>query len=40
MKQLFLIVTTLLAVATGAKADVEINSTNFPDQNFRNYLLS
>ena len=40
MKQLFLIVTALLAVATGAKAGVEINSTYFPDQNFRNYLLS
>ena len=40
MKQLILLVTALLAVATSAKADVEINSTNFPDANFRNYLLS
>ena len=36
---LFLILTTLMAIATGAKADVEINETNFPDPNFRNYLL-
>ena len=40
MKQFFLIFTALLAMATGAKADVKINSTNFPDANFRNYLLS
>ena len=40
MKHLILLVTALLAVATGAKADVEINSTNFPDANFHNYLLS
>lgn len=40
MKQFFLIITALLAMATGAKADVEINSENFPDANFRSYLLS
>ena len=40
MKQLILLVTALLAVATSAKANVNINSTNFPDANFRNYLLS
>ena len=40
MKKLFLIITALLAIATGAKADVTINSENFPDANFRNYLLS
>ncbi|MBO7139923.1 MAG: hypothetical protein J6W19_05040 [Prevotella sp.] len=40
MKQIFLIVAALVAIATGAKADVEINSTNFPDANFRSYLLS
>ncbi|MBO7141223.1 MAG: leucine-rich repeat domain-containing protein [Prevotella sp.] len=40
MKQFFLIVAALVAIATGAKADVEINSTNFPDDNFRNYLLA
>ena len=40
MKQFFLIVAALVAIAMGAKADVTINSTNFPDDNFRNYLLS
>ena len=39
MKQLFLIA-ALVSIATGAKADVIINSTTFPDDNFRNYLLS
>ena len=28
-----------LLMAMAAKADVEINETNFPDANFRNYLL-
>ena len=40
MKQFFLIFTALLAMATGAKADVEINSANFPDANFRSFLLA
>ena len=40
MKQFFLIVAALVAIATGAKADVIINSTTFPDDNFSNYLLN
>ena len=40
MKQFFLIVAALVSIATGAKADVIINSTNFPDDNFSNYLLN
>ena len=40
MKKNLLILLSLLTIATGAKADVEINSANFPDANFRNYLLS
>lgn len=41
MKSNFLLILlALLAIVTGAKADVEINSTNFPDANFRSYLLS
>ena len=39
VKTLLLSVFTLLA-ATTARADVEINETNFPDENFRNYLLN
>lgn len=27
-----------MAIATSARADVEINATNFPDDNFRNYV--
>ncbi len=40
MKKHLLLLLSLLAIAIGAKADVEINSENFPDDNFRNYLLS
>ena len=39
MKRYLLLLLSLLAIAIGAKADVEINSANFPDANFRNYLL-
>ena len=39
MKRKLLLLTVLLSVMT-AWADVEINETNFPDENFRNYLLS
>ena len=38
-KSIYLLLLALLAIATGAKADVQINSTNFPDPNFRSYLL-
>ena len=37
MKKCLLLLLSLLAI--GAKADVEINSENFPDDIFRNYLL-
>ena len=40
MKRYLLILLSLLAIATGAKADVEINSENFPDANFRSFLLA
>ena len=39
MKKLLLLLTVLTA-SLAASADVTINSTNFPDANFRNYLLS
>ena len=39
MKRYLLLLLSLLAIAIGAKADVEINSANFPDDIFRNYLL-
>ena len=39
MKRKILLLTVLLSAMT-AWADVEINETNFPDENFRNYLLS
>ena len=39
MKKYLLLLLSLLAIAIGAKADVEINSDNFPDDIFRNYLL-
>jgi len=39
MKRKLLLLTVLLSAMT-AWADVEINETNFPDENFRNYLLS
>ena len=40
MKKIFLLITVLLTIVTGAKADVTINRTNFPDDKFRNYLLA
>ena len=40
MKKYLLLLLSLLAIAIGAKADVEINSANFPDDIFRNYLLA
>ncbi|MBR5169226.1 MAG: leucine-rich repeat domain-containing protein [Muribaculaceae bacterium] len=40
MKKLLLISLLLLIGALAARADVTINSTNFPDANFRAYLLS
>ncbi len=40
MKRYLLLLLSLLAIAIGTKADVEINSDNFPDDIFRNYLLS
>ena len=39
MKKLLLLLTVLTA-SLAARADVVINTTNFPDANFRNYLLS
>ena len=39
MKSIFLlIIIALLAIVTGAKAAVTINSTNFPDETFRSYV--
>ena len=40
MKKLLLIFLTVLTASLAARADVTINATNFPDANFRNYLLS
>ena len=40
MKKLIFILITVLMAALAARADVTINATNFPDANFRNYLLS
>ena len=39
MKKQLLLLIALLAIATGARADVAINTTIFPDQAFREYLL-
>ena len=39
MKKQQLLLFALLAIATGAKANVAINETNFPDEAFRNFLL-
>ena len=39
MKKIFFLLTALLTAMT-AWADVEINETNFPDENFRAWLLS
>ena len=40
MKSFLLTTLTLLLAVVAARADVTINSTNFPDAAFRNYLLS
>ncbi|MBE6317150.1 MAG: BspA family leucine-rich repeat surface protein [Bacteroidales bacterium] len=40
MKKLIFIFITVLMAALAARADVTINATNFPDANFRNYLMS
>ena len=40
MKKLLLIFLTLLTASLAANADVTINATNFPDANFRSYLMS
>ena len=40
MKKLLLFSLAALMAALAAHADVTINSTNFPDANFRSYLLS
>ena len=40
MKKLLLIFLTMLTASLAANADVTINATNFPDANFRSYLLS
>ena len=40
MKKYLLLLLSLLTIAIGAKADVEINSENFPDTNFRSFLLA
>ena len=40
MKKTLLIISMALLTAMSAWADVQINETNFPDENFRNLLLS
>jgi Leucine-rich repeat (LRR) protein len=40
MKKPLLILLTVLMATLAAHADVTINSTNFPDANFRSYLMS
>ncbi len=40
MKRLLLFSLTVLMAALAARADVAINATNFPDANFRSYLMS
>ena len=40
MRKLLLLLVTVLAASLAVHADVTINSTNFPDAVFRNYLLS
>ena len=40
MKKLLLTLMTVLMASLAARADVTINTTNFPDANFRSYLLS
>ena len=39
MKKRYLFVAALMAIAMGAKADVAINETNFPDEIFRSWLM-
>ena len=40
MKKILLILITVLTASLAAQADVTINATNFPDANFRSYLMS
>ena len=40
MKKFLLLLATVLTATLAVQADVTINSTNFPDANFRSYLLS
>ena len=40
MKKILLLMFALSAMATGTLADVQINSINFPDNQFRNFLLA
>lgn len=40
MKKLLLTITLLLGLAAAVKADVTINATNFPDANFRAWVLA
>ena len=39
-KRFFTCLFGLAAIATGMQAQVAINATNFPDENFRNFLLA
>lgn len=38
-KRIFTFMVSLVTIAAGAQAQVAINATNFPDANFRNWLL-
>ena len=38
-KRIFTFMVSLVTIAAGAQAQVAINATNFPDNNFRNWLL-
>ncbi len=40
MKKILLLLVTVLMTSLASMADVTINSTNFPDANFRSYLMS
>ena len=40
MKKTLLLLVAMLTASLAARADVVINATNFPDANFRSYLLS
>ncbi len=40
MKKILFTLITVLMTTMAVHADVTINSTNFPDANFRSYLLS